>query len=110
MGSEFSEGVDISMCLVETLAAFIARAPFARGTNLEKVRNWLGVLPKWLAVTSPAFGTWLIRIAGPVAVLGDKDRAIAMLRQGIGVTRRACGELHPELPGAEASLHDLLSQ
>jgi tetratricopeptide (TPR) repeat protein len=93
--------------LLEILATHNQSGRVPRGVTIDIINERLASIRSEFAPGSPVLGEQLIRCAGPVSSLGDAERAISMLREGIEIVRKTCGPFHPELAQAEASLGKL---
>jgi hypothetical protein len=92
------------IALIETHAAVVAGEPVDADTSAELIEEWLAKLATVVGSEHSRFGEHMIRMAPAMLILGAGERALALLRSGIELIRRGCGDFHADLQHAEAEL------
>lgn len=74
------------------------------GIGTEDVMATLAALRAAIGEATHKYGSRLIRAAPVLLALGDQQRAVAVLREGIPMLEGSCGKFHPALAGARTLL------
>jgi hypothetical protein len=109
VGPELAEFIAAEMALLEILAAYKAAQPLPPETTLERIDDCLRAVRQGRSMGEVLLGEYLLRMGGPVATMGDRERAVAMIRQGLDILSATCGDFHPEIGAARMELVHLLS-